>query len=154
MDFPSLQCYPLDRIRVESGEPVAAANLVTRAMVPTSSTYSTARQGPTSLAWAGRPRSGRGSRFQWAVGPIEREINLTFSPLISSYTFNFYSFRNRSIHRACFIVTAQLPMESDNHNVPLYFETDSLTLGPLLSGNIRLYHKTHVDYVFSEHTGR
>ena len=26
--------------------------------------YSTARQGPTSLAWAGRPRSGRGSRAQ------------------------------------------------------------------------------------------
>jgi hypothetical protein len=51
--------------------------------------YSTARQGPTSLAWAGRPRSGHGSRVQWAVGPIGEEINLTFSPLISSYTFNF-----------------------------------------------------------------
>ena len=86
------------------------------------------------------------------------EIILTFSPLISTFTFDLilllYSFHNRSIHRTCFIVTAQLPIESDSHNVPLCFETNSLTLGPLLSGNLRLYHKTHVDCVFSEHTGR
>ena len=56
--------------------------------------YSTARQGPTSLAWAGRPWSGRGSRAQWAIGPIGGEINLTFSPLISSYTFNFILWNN------------------------------------------------------------
>ena len=86
--FPSLQRLPLDRTRVRSGEQWRRR---TSYLVPWSPPplYGTARQGPTSLAWAGRPRSGRGSRVQWAVGPIGEEINLTFSPLISSYTFNF-----------------------------------------------------------------
>lgn len=86
--FSSLQRLTLDRIRVRSGEQWRRR---TSYLVPWSPPllYGTARQRPTSLAWAGRPRSGLGSWVQWVVGPIGEEVNLTFSPLISPYTFNF-----------------------------------------------------------------
>jgi hypothetical protein len=138
--FPSLQRLPLDRTRVRTvgisggGEP--------RTLCPWSPPplYSTARQGPTSLAWAGRPRSGRGSRAQWAVGPIGGEINLTFSPLISSYTFNFILWNNsfqsiRSItdlHVEHVSSSRSIPDRINTYNTLLCLETDSLTLGPFI----------------------
>ena len=80
--------------------------------------YSTARQGPTSLAWAGRPRSGRGSRAQWAVGPIGGEINLTFSPLISSYTFNFILWNN-SFQSTRSITDLHVEHVSSSRSIPI-----------------------------------
>ena len=55
--------------------------------------YRAARRGPTSLflGWAPLIRA-RVKGPNMAVGPSLVEINLTFSPLISSYTFNFISF--------------------------------------------------------------
>ena len=77
----------LDWIRVRTMGIVAATNLVTSAAVPTSSIYSTARRGPTShlLGWASPIRTR-------VKGPVRRWANwwrsiLTFSPLISPYTF-------------------------------------------------------------------
>ena len=66
---------------------MAATNIVYCAAVPTSSIYGTARRGPTShlLDWA--------SPIRMRVnGPVRRWANwwrsiLTFSPLISLYTF-------------------------------------------------------------------
>jgi len=87
-DFPSLSAPPsLDRVRVWMVGTVAAANLVSSAAVPTSSIYGTARRGPTSrlLGWASPIRTR-------VKGPVRRWANwwrsiLTFSPLISPYTF-------------------------------------------------------------------
>ena len=82
----------LDRIRVRTVGIVAVTNLVTSAAVPTSSIYGTARRGPTSrlLGWASPIRTR-------VKGPVSRWANwwrsiLTFSPLISPYSFNFISF--------------------------------------------------------------
>ena len=137
--FPSLQCLPLDRIGLGVGN---SGGDEPRTPCPWSPPplYSTARQGPTSLAWAGRPRSGRGSRAQWAVGPIGGEINLTFSPLISSYTFNFILWNNsfqstRSItdlHVEHVSSSRFIPDRINTYNTLLCFETDSLTLGPFI----------------------
>jgi hypothetical protein len=80
---------------------------------------------------------------QVARGEVDRvvglslcEINLTFSPLISTLLltlyFILYLFHHGSVHRACFIVTAQLPIESDSHYTLFYFETNSVTFGPLM----------------------
>ena len=49
------------------------------------------------------------------------EINLTFPPLISTLLltlyFLVYLFHHILVHRACFIVTAQLPIESYSYNI-------------------------------------
>jgi hypothetical protein len=37
----------------------------------------------------GTPDQGARSRPKWALGPPSREIKLTFSPLISTYIFDF-----------------------------------------------------------------
>jgi len=59
-----------DRSRVRTVGIVAATNLVTCAVVPTSSIYMALRdRGPPAVYWAGRPRSGCESRVQLAVGP-------------------------------------------------------------------------------------
>jgi hypothetical protein len=42
-----------------------------------------------AMYWARHPQSGREVKAQVAVGPAVVEINLTFSPLISTYTLNF-----------------------------------------------------------------
>jgi hypothetical protein len=64
------------------------------------------------------------------------EINPNILPLDLNFSFNFilslYSFHFGSVHRACFIVTALLPIESDSHNALLCFETNSFTFGPLM----------------------
>lgn len=57
--------------------------------------YSTARQGPTSLTWAGRPRSGRESRSNGPLGPLGKEINLTGSPYPRG------GWRDARYYRAC-----------------------------------------------------
>jgi hypothetical protein len=42
----------------------------------------------------------------------------------------------------------------NDYNTLFHFEIESHTdFGPLVSKNHTLYHKTHVDCVFSEHTG-
>jgi hypothetical protein len=42
----------------------------------------------------------------------------------------------------------------NDYNTLFYFEIESQAdFGPLVSKNHRLYHKTHVDCVFSEHIG-
>ena len=55
--------------------------------------YRATRRGPTSLflSWAPLIRV-RVKGLDMAVGPSLVEINLTFSPLISSYIFTFYIF--------------------------------------------------------------
>ena len=77
----------LDRSRFRTVGIVVATNLVSSAAVPTSSIYGTARRGPTShlLGWASPIRTR-------VKGPVRRWANwwrsiLTFSPLISPYTF-------------------------------------------------------------------
>jgi hypothetical protein len=64
------------------------------------------------------------------------EINLTFSSLISTLLltlyFVHYSFHHGSVHRACFIIMAQLPIESDIYDILLCFETNSFPFGPLI----------------------
>ena len=66
-------------------------NLVRRAAGPPY-LYIALRQGPTNQKKVGRPRSGRRSRVRRAVGLVREEINLTFSPLISTFTFNYVLF--------------------------------------------------------------
>jgi hypothetical protein len=82
------------------------------------------------------PDQGMSQGVDQVVGLGPDEINLTFSPLISILLlilyFILYSFHHGSLHRACFIVTAQLPIESGSHYTLFCFETNSLTLGPLM----------------------
>jgi hypothetical protein len=73
----------------------------------------------------------------------------TFSPLISSYTFNFrlyftlISFTIPSDQRIEHASSSRLVADRFNsYNTHLWSETNSLTLSPLLSGNHRLYHKS------------
>ena len=111
-----------------------ATNLVLRAAGPYLFILSR-WQGPVNHCELGAPDHGANLRARWAVGPTREEINLTFSPLDLNFTFNhvllFYSFHHKSIRRTCFIVTAQLPIESDSHNITLCFETNSVPFGPL-----------------------
>lgn len=75
--IPPFQCTS-DQWSLIGGEAWAAA---AKLVILTTSThlrfYTHSAMESTSLAWAGRPRSGHGSRVQWAVGPIGGEINLT-----------------------------------------------------------------------------
>ena len=95
------------------------------------------------------------------MGPVDRWVQTVGDqPNILPLDLNFYlllfSFHHRSVYRACFIVIAQLPIESDSYNIPLCFETDSLIFwASLLSEN-------HIDYTIKpmstmyslKHTGR
>ena len=92
-------------------------------------------QGPTNQKGLDAPDQGVLTKgLAQAVGPL-REINLTFSPLISTLLltlyFLLYSFHHIVIHRACVIVTAQLPIESDSYNIPLYLETTNCSFSGL-----------------------
>jgi hypothetical protein len=110
-------------------------NLVRRAGRPPT-LYIAQRQGPTVYKRMDAPDQGTRQGVGRVVGLAPLEINLTFSPLISSLLltlyFTLYSFHHGSVHRACFIITAQLPIESDSHYTLFYFETNSITFGPLM----------------------
>jgi hypothetical protein len=112
-----------------------AVNIILRAPAPTS-LYSTGHKGPPTIRGLDAPDQGASQRARQAVGLDRVEINLTFSPVISTFTLNFilsfYLFYFGSAHRACFIVTTLLLIESDSHNTLLCFETNSLTFGPLM----------------------
>ena len=73
---------------------MAAANLVSRAPAPTS-VYIAQATGAHQPDVVGRPRSGRRSD-QGLVRSLDsnqgKDINLTFSPLISAFTFNYVPF--------------------------------------------------------------
>ena len=108
--------------------------------------YRATRRGPTSLflGWAPLIRV-RVKGPDMAVGPSLVEINLTFSPLISSYTFNFISFTyfhisSQIMHRAI-SSSRSVANRFNSYNTSLCSKIDSLTLGPLSSGKHRLYHK-------------
>jgi hypothetical protein len=110
-------------------------NLVRRAGRPPT-LYIAQRQGPIVHERTDAPDQGAREGVGRAVGLVPLEINLTFSPLISTLLltlyFTLYSFHHGSVHRACFIVTAQLPIESDSHYTLFCFETNSVTFGPLM----------------------
>ena len=89
--LPAATAAPsLDRVRVlDGGNTVAATNLITCVVVPTSSIYGTARRGPTSrlLSWASPIRTR-------VKGPVCRWANwwrsiLTFSILSHLTLLNF-----------------------------------------------------------------
>ena len=118
------------------GGVVAAINLVPR--VPVSTSVYIARVTEAHQPWFGwaPPIRARCKGPFDPLGSNGREINLTFSPLISTLLltlyFILYSFHHGSVHRACFIVTARLPIESDSHYTLFCFETNSVTFGPLM----------------------
>ena len=110
--------------------------------------YGTARWGPTSRVGLGVPDQDASQGPSWPLGQLV-EINPTFSPLISSYSFNFISlyislfifiFHHRLMHRAA-SSSRSVADRFNSYNTRLCSETDPLTLGPLLSGKHRLYHK-------------
>jgi hypothetical protein len=100
------------------------------------SLYSTGIRGPPTIKGRAPPIRAQSRGRDRAVGLGHGEINPTFSPLISTLLFTLcfilYSFHHGSVHRACFIVTAQLPIESDSHHILFCFETNPVTFGPLL----------------------
>jgi hypothetical protein len=114
-------------------------------VAPTPS-YSVVRQGPTSLLTGWASASGCESRAQWVVGPIGGEINLTFSPLISPYAFNFVS---HSITDQCIehvlsswsISILSILDRFNSYNTHLCTEINSLALGPFIVWNRNLCHK-------------
>jgi hypothetical protein len=114
---------------------VAASNLVACALAPTSYLWHCVT-GAHQPCWIGRPRSGRRSGSNSVIGPDSEEINLTFSPLISTYHLNsrlklnifIFLFHHRSAHRVCSIITVSTII-LNSYNTPLCFETDS-QLGP------------------------
>jgi hypothetical protein len=135
MSFPSSYANPRSVGYVGEGW-LRMINLVRRAGRPTHPLYSAA-------IGAHQPENGwtppiRARERGWieSLDSVSCEINLTFSPLISTLLltsyFILYSFHHRLVHRACFIVTAQLPIESDSHYTLFCFETNSLTFGPLM----------------------
>ena len=106
--------------------------------------YGTARRGPTSRAGLGIPDQDASQGPSWPLGQLV-EINPTFSPLISPYSFIFISFilfifHHRLMHRAA-SSSRSVADRFSSYNTRLCSETDPLTLGPLLSGKHRLYHK-------------
>jgi hypothetical protein len=117
------------RRRTSLSEPVA----------PTPS-YSAARQGPTSLltGWASPIWTRVKGPGQGPTRPIGGEINPTFSPLISPYTFNFFS---HSITDLCIehvlssrsISFLSISDRLNSYYIHLCTETNSLDLGPLSS---------------------
>jgi hypothetical protein len=110
-------------------------NLILYDLAPTS-VYIALPQGPTNHIRLDAPDQGARGVIDRPLGTIDREINLTFSPLISTLLltlyFILYSFHHGSANRACFIVAAQLPIESDSHYTLFCFETNSFTFGALM----------------------
>jgi hypothetical protein len=84
-ELPIASAHPSIGLGLGQWGVAAVVNLVTLTLDPTSSSYSAARQGPTSHAWAGRPRSGREIRAHTRPLGQDGGDQLTFSPLISSY---------------------------------------------------------------------
>ena len=68
--FPSLQHSLSIVLGLGRWDTVAATNLVSCAVVPTSSIYGTARRGLPAVYWAERPRSGRESMAQLPLGQL------------------------------------------------------------------------------------
>ena len=64
-------------------------NLVLSAADPTT-LYRQRHRGPPTMVWLGAPDQGAIMGSRWVVGPTRVEINLTFSPLIST----FFAFTN------------------------------------------------------------
>jgi hypothetical protein len=92
--------------------------------------------GPQTIVRLSAPDQGASQGPFEPLDSIGVETNLTFSPLISTLLltlyFILYSFHHELVYRACFIVIAQLPIESDSHYTLFYFETNSVTFGPLM----------------------
>jgi hypothetical protein len=90
---------------------------------------------------------------------------LQHSPLWSSWinielkTWNSnqteYPFLDRLVYRACCIMIVSYALSYINdYNTLFHFGIESHTdFGPSISKDHRLYHKTHIDCVFSERTG-
>jgi hypothetical protein len=76
----------------------------------------------------------RGSRRAIGIDQVRDQPNILppYLKLLFTFYFVLYSFHHGSVHRACFIVTAQLQIESDSYNIPLCFETDFVPCGPLM----------------------
>jgi hypothetical protein len=132
--FPWL-ALALDQLGISMGRLATRSTLYYVPRPPTS-LYSAATGAHQTIFWLNAPDHGaRGD----PVEPLDStgwEINLTYSPLISTLLltlyFVLYSFHHRSVHRGCFIITARLPIEWDIHYTLLYFETNSVTSGPLI----------------------
>ena len=109
MELPVSAALTLDRKGLSVGF-VAAINLVSRALAPTS--VYIARVTGAHQPWFGCAPPIR-ARVRGPFDPLGsngKEINLTFSPLISTLLltlyFLVYLFHHILVHRACFIVTA------------------------------------------------
>ena len=118
--LPMSAALTLDRKGVSVGI-VAAINLVSRALAPTS--VYIARVTGAHQPWFGWTPPIR-ARVRGPFDPLGLngiEINLTFSPLISTLLLNLYFLvylcHHILVHRACFIITAQLPIESFSYNI-------------------------------------
>ena len=138
-------------------------NLVFCAAVPTSSIYGTARRGPTShlLGWASPIRTR-------AKGPVRRWANwwrsiLTFSPLISPYTFKLFNL-NLTLYYlfTCFALGPRLIADryvghasswqlsltirlTATMHISVLKQDLNLSLGPLVIEKSKASRKTHVD---------
>ena len=111
-----------------------------------------ARRGPTSLPRAGRPRSGRESKDQLAVGPtggdqsniLPLDLTLSFNlsqSFLSSFLILYLPIPSWIIAYEHASSSRSIADGLNSYNAPLCFEIDTLTLDPLLSGKHRLYHK-------------
>jgi len=166
--FPSLSAPPSDRSRFWTvGTVAVAANLVLCAAGPHLLLWGCATGAhQPSMGWAPPIRARvRVHLVRWAQMV---EINTNILPL--DLILSFYLFQ--SLLSTFFFFILCLPTPSrisayehasssrsitdrlNSYNTPLGSEIGTFTLGPLLSGKHRLYRKTHVDCVFSVHTGR
>ena len=89
---------------------------------------------------AGRPRSGHESRApaggdQSNILPLDLILYL-----LTLYILFLFIFHHRSMHRAA-SSSQSVADRFSSYNTRLCSKTDPLTLGPLLSGKHRLYHK-------------
>ena len=103
------------------GRDCGIIKLVTHAVAPTSVYIArVTRAHQPSFGWASPIRARCKGPFD-PLGSNGREINLTFSPLISTLLltlyFLVYLFHHILVHRACFIVTAQFPIGSFSYNI-------------------------------------
>jgi hypothetical protein len=138
VSFPSAYANPRSVGDVGEGR-LRTINLVRRPGRPPHPLYSAATGAHQPEKRSDAPDQGarEGNRSsRWTRSARMLEIILTFSPLISTLLlplyFILYLFHHRSVYRACFIVTAQLPIESDSHYTLLCFKTNSVTFGPLM----------------------
>jgi hypothetical protein len=133
--FLSLLCGTLDRKGVSMRR--NGARRTSSRVPPTPTTLYTQVTGAHQPDKVGRPRSGR-VRGKNGSSRWTRSLNVGDHPNILPLDLNFtlyfilYSFHHGSVYRACFIVTARLPIESDSHYTLFYFETNSITFGPLM----------------------